>query len=284
MASHPAYAKSTLVQSSATASRLLVTTSDYVSSALHTGASTFAKKTKPAPQPMTFKPATHERVRKINTFTQSAAGMSAKTVAQLGKYAQNFGASLARRGEKGPQRGFDKDGNVNPNYKPGILNKSMIAISTIGDGIDHSARSLLASGSVAASTVVGHRYGDEARNVTADLTGGVRNVGLVYIDASGVSRRAMLKSVAKGMVVGRMRDGKPLVVGGGDGGQLPDQENQKPGHNNLNNNGSNGQQLSGTFSPPPHQGLRSPSPAPPPSYYSGNGKSLSYTPMNGQKR
>jgi len=97
----------------------------------------------------------------------------------------------------------------------------MIAFSTIADGIDQAGRNLLASGSVAATNVVSHKYGDEAGNVAQGLAGGVKNVGLVYIDAMGVSRRAVIKSVAKGMVVGRMPNGQQLVVGSGDGGVVP---------------------------------------------------------------
>ena len=165
---------------------------------------------------MTFTPATHARIRQIHAFTQSAVGISAKTVGQLGRVAQNVGASIARKGEKN-KREPGKD------YKPGILNKSMIAFSTIADGIDQAGRNLLASGSTAATNVVSHRYGQEAGNVAGGLAGGVKNVGLVYIDAMGVSRRAVIKSVAKGMVVGRMPNGQQLVVGSGDGGVVPEE-------------------------------------------------------------
>ena len=223
---HPAYQKSTIVQTSARASRLLVTTSSYVSNAMTSGADSFQRKTQPNPKPMTFSPATQQRLRQLHTFTASAAGLSAKTVGQVGKYAQNLGATLARKGEKsGAKKGYDEDGNVKGGYKPGILNKSMIAFSTIADGIDHAGRQLLASSSAAATNVVNHKYGNEAGQAAKSLTGGVKNVGLVYIDAVGVSRKAVLKSVAKGMVVGRMPNGQALVVGAGDGGVVPQGEN-----------------------------------------------------------
>ncbi len=171
---------------------------------------------------MTFTPATKARVRKINSLSQGAVGLSAKTVGQVSKYAQNIGASMTRRGEQERKtKGMDKDGKPIPSYKPGLLNKSLMAFSTVADGIDQASRNLLASGSTAATTVVGHRYGPEAKAVAGDLAGGVRNVGLVYVDAAGVSRKAVIKSVAKGMVVGRMPDGQNLVVGGGDGGVVP---------------------------------------------------------------
>ncbi|KAI9824618.1 MAG: hypothetical protein M1832_001708 [Thelocarpon impressellum] len=215
-AMHPAYKDSTLVSNAAMASRLIVTTSGHISDLLQSGASTFTQKTKSNTTPMTFTPTTHERVRKLNNLTKGAVGLSAKTVGQVGKYAQNFGATLTRRSTK-----LDKDGRPTEGYKPGILNKSMIAFSTVADGIDQAGRNLLASSSTAATTVVGHRYGSDAERVAGGLAGGVRNVGLVYIDAMGVSRKAVVKSVAKGMVIGKVKGGGDLVVGGGDGGVYP---------------------------------------------------------------
>ena len=160
------------------------------------GANTFTSKTKPNPKPLTFSPTTQARVRKLNSLTQGAVGLSAKTVGQVTKHAQNFGATMARRGDQ-KSKGLDKDGQSSKTYKPGLLNKSMMAFSTVADGIDHASRSLLQSGSSAATTMVGHRYGEDAKNVAGSLAGGVKNVGLVYVDAAGVSRRAIVKSVAK---------------------------------------------------------------------------------------
>ncbi|KAL8802727.1 MAG: hypothetical protein Q9182_003625 [Xanthomendoza sp. 2 TL-2023] len=216
MARHPAYKDSSLVQNAATASRFIVTTTSYVANAMTSGADSFTKKTKPNPKPMTFTPTTQERIRKLNSVTGSAVKLSAKTVGQVTRHAQNVGAALARRGDA------KKKGHGPPDsYKPGLLNKSMMAFSTIADGIDHASRSLLASGSTAATQVVGHRYGPDAENVAGSLAGGIKNVGLVYVDAAGVSRRAIVKSVAKGMVIGKAPGGGDLVVGSGDGGAIP---------------------------------------------------------------
>lgn len=238
---------------------------------------------------MTFKPATQDRIRKINSFSTSAVDISAKTVGQVSKYAQNFGASLARRGERGPKSGYDKNGQPIQNYKPGILNKSMIAFSTVAEGLEEGARNLLYSTSTATSTVVGHRYGAEAGAVAHDLAGGARNVGLVYIDASGVSRKAVIKSVAKGMVVGRMRDGKQLVVGGGNGGQLsPNAASQSPtppekasGYGQPNSSSSS-HSLSGMNAA--YQRGQSPAPTPPPAYGAHIGRTQSGTPPLPEKR
>lgn len=215
---HPAYNKSTLVSSASKASRLIVTTSDMVSRTLQSQADNFTQKTKPVSKPVTFKPATHTHVRRINTFSGKAAGLSAATVGSIGKVAQNLGAGLTRR-KDGRSRGYDKDGNPIDTYKPGVLNKSLMAFNVVVDGLEQAGRTLLTGTSESVTTVVGHRWGEEAGDISRSLGGGFKNVGLVYIDVTGVSRRAILKSVAKGMVVGKVKGGGEIIVGGGDGGQ-----------------------------------------------------------------
>lgn len=278
MARHPAYKNSTLVQASAMASRLIVTGSTYLANALTSGAESFTQKTKPNPKPMTFTPTAQARIRKINKLSQTAAGLSAKTAGQAGRIAESIGASLARRKENGQQRAYNKDGSP-ADYKPGVLNKSLIAFSTLVDGIEQGARTVLNSGASAASTIISHRYGAEAGAVASDIAGGIKNVGLVYIDASGVSRKAILKSVAKGMVVGRMRDGKQVVVGGGDGGQVTPatgagEKQQYYGFYGGNN--------SAGPSRDPGQRRPSPSPTPPPPYGASGTYSLGGTPASGK--
>jgi spartin len=219
MLMHPAYKKSTIVSNAATASRLIVTTSDKISKLLQGQADNFTKKTAPVSEPVTFKPSTREHIRRINTFTGNAAGLSAKTVGSIGKVAQSLGATLAKKGGQGKGgRGYGPDGRPLEDYKPGLLNKSFMAFSTVADGIDQAARNLLGGTSSAATTVVTHKWGPEAGDISKSIGGGFKNVGLVYIDVTGVSRRAILKSVAKGMVVGKTSDGGQVIVGGGDGG------------------------------------------------------------------
>lgn len=274
MARHPAYKQSTIVQSSASASRFIVTGSSYLANAITSGAESFAKKTKPNPKPLTFSGATHTRIRKIGNVSHSAANLSARTVGQVSKAAQNLGASLNRGKDSTHGKAIDKR-NPPPEYKPGVLNKSMIAFSTLADGIEQGARNMLSSGSAAATSMVNHRYGAEAGTVASNLTGGIKNVGLVYIDASGVSRRALLKSVAKGMVVGRMHDGKQVVVDSGDGGQgPPSTQMEMEGAPSLTSLGARD----------PVVRVPSPNPTPPPAYDASGTLSLGGAPMSGGKR
>lgn len=213
---HPAYKKSSLVSNASKASHLLITTSDIVTRTMQNQADNFTQSTKPA-KPLTFTPTTHDHIRRINTFSTKAAGLSSATVGTISKYAQNFGATVTRR-KDGNARGFDKDGNPIETYKPGVLNKSLMAFNTVVDGVEQAGRNLLTGTSSSMTTVVGHRWGDEAGEVAGHIGGGFKNVGLVYIDVTGVSRRAILKSVAKGMVVGNVKGGGHVVVGGKDDG------------------------------------------------------------------
>ncbi|KAM4058984.1 senescence-associated protein [Hirsutella rhossiliensis] len=212
---HPAFKKSTIVSTASKASRLLITTSDYVTKTMQSQADGFTHKTKPAAKPVTFTPTTHAHIRRINQFSTKAAGLSAATVGSIGKVAQNFGAHVTKR-KDGSARGYDKEGKAIANYKPGVLNKSLMAFNTVVDGVEQAGRNLLTGTSSSVTTVVGHRWGEEAGEVSRNLGGGFKNVGLVYIDVAGVSRRAVLKSVAKGMVVGKVKGGGQVIVGGGD--------------------------------------------------------------------
>ncbi|OHE93940.1 hypothetical protein CORC01_10727 [Colletotrichum orchidophilum] len=226
MIMHPAYKKSFLVSNASKASRLIVTSSDLITKGLQSSADSFTKKTKATTEPVTFTPAAHDRVRRINQFSTKAAGLSATTVGAVGKVAQNLGATLARK-KDGSGRGYDKDGNPIEGYKPGLLNRSLMAFNTVADGIDQAGRNLLTGTSSSVSQMVEHRWGSEAGQVSRNIGGGFKNVGLVYIDVTGVSRRAILKSVAKGMVVGKVKGGGEIIVGGGDGGAVGYLEDQK---------------------------------------------------------
>jgi hypothetical protein len=57
------------------------------------------------------------------------------------------------------------------------------------------------------------RYGPEAGAHTRNFGETVRNVGVVYIDARGVGRRALIKRAGKRIIKGRLGGGKEVVLG-----------------------------------------------------------------------
>ncbi|KAI1377534.1 senescence-associated protein-domain-containing protein [Hypoxylon crocopeplum] len=220
---HPAYKKSFLVSKAAYASRLIITTSDFVSNAMQSGSDSFVKSTKPTGKAVTFTPATHDRVRRIGKFSGGVADLSSKTVGQVSKLAQNVGATISGRGVKEGKRGYGPDGKPLESFKPGLLNKSLMAFTTVADGIDHATRNLLTSASSSTTSMVTHKWGAEAGELSKHLGGSVKNVGLVYIDVTGVSRKAIIKAVGKGMVVGKVKGGGEIIVGDDTVGIVPAQ-------------------------------------------------------------
>lgn len=234
---HPTYKKSFLVSNACKASRLIITTSDVIAKGLQSGTEAFTHRTKPVTNPVTFTPATQDRIRRINRFSSKAADISATTVAQINRLAQNVGASLAG---KQYGSGHDKNGNPIDSYKPSFINRSLMAFNTVVDGIEIAGRNVLEGTGDSVTQMVEHRWGPEAGQASKNICGGFKNVGLVYIDVTGVSRRAVLRSVAKGMVVGKVASGGGhVMVGGGDGGFIPEplveyKENSKerPGEHN----------------------------------------------------
>ncbi|KAI1386298.1 senescence-associated protein-domain-containing protein [Hypoxylon trugodes] len=210
---HPAYQRSFIVSKAAYASRLIITTSDLVSNAMQSGSESFVKNTKSNDKAVTFTPATHDRVRRIGKFSGGVADLSSKTVGQVTKLAQNVGATIAGRGVKEGKKGYGPDGQPLESFKPGLLNKSLMAFTTVADGIDQATRNLLTSASSNATSMVTHRWGAEAGELSKHLGGSVKNVGLVYIDVTGVSRKAVIKAVGKGMVVGKVKGGGEIIVG-----------------------------------------------------------------------
>lgn len=256
------YSDSTLVQSAASASRFVVTSSSRIGSLLTNQAEKYSQNSAPTNKPINFSPAARERARKIHGYTSSGAQLSAKTVGSLASYTQNFAAKVAGHGDRKEKAA---------NHKPGLFNKSLIAFTTVMDGIAESGTRLVTDAGTASTIAVNHKYGPQAGELAATVAGGVRNVGLVYVDVTGVSRKAIIKSVAKGMVVGKVKDksGKEqdVIVGSGDGGAIPPEvlQNASAGGGGS---GYNSQSTSG-YSTPAGYGIQ-PTPAYPSAggYYS----------------
>ncbi|KAK9431016.1 senescence-associated protein-domain-containing protein [Lipomyces doorenjongii] len=179
---------STIVQTSA--SRLIVTGSSCLNNVFASGAYSFTKKSKPNPKPVAFSADTHIRIRKISSISHGAADLSVKTVSQVSKYAQNFGASSAGGNEMDQLSCHDGSGN-RVDDKPGILNRSLIACSTLADGIEQSSRTVLSPGSSAVTTMIGHRHGPEAGAVAAHLRGGVKTSACISMLRESAVRRSI---------------------------------------------------------------------------------------------
>ena len=215
-------AQSSLVRAADVVSSGILYSSNTFSKGINSSANWYINKRPTSELPVTFQPATLERVRKIHQLSNSAVVISAKATGFLAQAAHSMGAGVRQK-----IAGDEKAGK-----KPSLLNKSLIAFETIADSIDTSTRQLLSTSSSAATMVVRHRYGEQAADISHGLGSTVRNVGLVYVDARGVTRKALIKGAAKGMLFkAKVGNGNEVVLGGGG---LGDSDSSEIQHNTKN--------------------------------------------------
>ena len=198
--------QSSLVYAADKISSGIMFSSNAISKGINFSADWYMKRHPTSDLPVTFQPSTLERVRKIHQLSNSAVVMSAKATGFLASAAHSLGSGI--RHKLGSE---DK-----PGKKPSFLNKSLIAFETIADSIDTSTKQLLGTTSNAATNIVRHKYGDQAADISHGLGSTVRNVGLVYVDARGVTRKALIKGAAKGMLFKtKVGNGNEVILGGG---------------------------------------------------------------------
>jgi spartin len=198
--------QSSIVRAADMISSGILFSSNTISSGINSTANWYIKKRPTSELPVSFQPTTLERVRKIHNLSNTAVTMSAKATGFIASAAHSLGAGVRHK-----IGGQDK-----PGKKPSFLNKSLIAFETIADSIDTSTKQLLNSTSSAATSVVRHKYGDQAADISHGIGSSVKNVGLVYVDARGVTRKALIKGAAKGMLFkAKVGNGQEVILGGG---------------------------------------------------------------------
>lgn len=157
-------------------------------------------------------------------LTRSAVGFIAGKAEQLGTYVANTaGDGLSKAGVAG------KGGETAKGMK-GFLRDGILALSTVAEGLEKGGKHFLETGRQSTNAVVGHRFGDEARDLTDTITSAGSNVVLVYVDARGVMHRALLKRVGKGALKARMKDGREVVL---DDSGLENQHTERDLKGNL---------------------------------------------------
>jgi spartin len=198
---------SSLLQAANLISSGIIYSSTLISKGIHSSVNHYTKRTRTSELPITFQPNTMDRIRKIHHLSNSAAVMSSKATGFLASAAHSLGAGIRDR--------FVDE--AKPTKRSSLLNKSLIAFETVAESIDTSAKQLLGTTSDAATTVVRHKYGDQAAEVSHGLGSVVRNIGLVYVDARGVTRKALIKGAAKGVLFkAKIGNGEEVIIGGGE--------------------------------------------------------------------
>lgn len=159
-------------------------------------------------------------------LTRSAVGFIANKAEQVGSYVANTaGDGLNKAGVTTPGKGGDPNKGLR-----GLVRNGVLALSTVAEGLEKGGKHFLETGRQSTNAVVGHRFGDEARDLTDTITSAGSNVVLVYVDARGVMHRALLKRVGKGALKARMQDGSEVVL---DDSGLQNQHTERDEKGNL---------------------------------------------------
>ncbi|KZT36217.1 hypothetical protein SISSUDRAFT_1063875 [Sistotremastrum suecicum HHB10207 ss-3] len=91
-----------------------------------------------------------------------------------------------------------------PPPKPRLLNRLLLSTDMLLTTLENSATHLVEAGTNSLSTSLGHKYGPDVGNATHVFGASVKNAAIVYIDARGVGRRALLRRAGKQIVRGRL--------------------------------------------------------------------------------
>ncbi|ORY80230.1 senescence-associated protein-domain-containing protein [Leucosporidium creatinivorum] len=203
----PNPSNSTIINAADFLSRGIVVGAEVLGRGMEAGADKWVKSRPATEKPMVFSPSTSKHVATGNHYTGKAVVVSGKAAAMIGSLAQTAGDKI------GKGLGIQS----NPSGKPptgikGFVNKSLVAVNVVFDSFETGGKQLLASGSKSTTQVVGHSYGAEAAAVSSKVGGSVQHVALVYIDARGVGRKALLKSVGKAALRAKMADGREVIL------------------------------------------------------------------------
>lgn len=187
------YENDTLLTTANDFSKGMIYVSGKVSSGMDSTATWWVKHRPAAEKPVVFKESTKKNFQTASKVTGKGAHYSHKAVGVVTDAAATLGAKLA------PSR-KPKDKTKSDDSKRGLLSRSLLAFSTVMDGVDASTQTMVKGAVSSSSRMLGHSYGSDAEQVAVDFGHSVNNCTMVYKDARGISRRAILKGIGIGAV------------------------------------------------------------------------------------
>ncbi|GAA6046610.1 hypothetical protein JCM3770_006238 [Rhodotorula araucariae] len=195
-----------------TVSHGIIVGSNLLSKQFEAGAGKYVASRPATEKPLVFKQGTKGAFEKTTKWTQTATVYSGKAAGAVGQIASTLGNKIGKA--TGIQQ---QPGGPPPSGWKGALSATLTAVNTVADHLEAGGKTLVDSGTKSASQVIHHKYGAEARGVADDVGSSIKHVALVYIDARGVTRRALLKSVGKGALKAKMADGSEVYLSNSTG-------------------------------------------------------------------
>lgn len=220
--------------------------------------------TAPTSSPLVFSQRTKSNFGNVHSFTGKAANISSATLGRIAGYASKAGTSAGRRMGLSPS---DPSAGEPATGLKGFLNNSLKAGMTLAESVDVTSKHLMNRSQANSVAYTTHRYGNEAGGLVNDMTGSAKHVGLVFVDARGLGRTALLKGFGKGVIRAKTADGQIVELQSGDpdlagATQLSPSGSPKPPGSPSGYSSSGGEK--GT---PPPLPARSSKPTPPPPAY-----------------
>ncbi|CUA71921.1 hypothetical protein RSOLAG22IIIB_09926 [Rhizoctonia solani] len=202
-----------LLRSAGYISRGIMYATDLATKGMAAAAQRYVSNSSPTTQPIVFSETTNNNMRRVHNISGQAVKVTAKTTGMIHKM---IDMGIDRVAGTGKNKQVDRSAPGAPSpppRPPRLLNRILISTDLLLTTLEQSATQLVSHGTDAASKVAGHRYGPEAGAHTRHFGETVRNVGVVYVDARGVGRRALIKRAGKRMIKGRLGSGKEVVLG-----------------------------------------------------------------------
>ncbi|KAJ3025478.1 hypothetical protein HK097_006678, partial [Rhizophlyctis rosea] len=177
----------------------IVTASSYIGAGILSGSETLKKYIKPNEQHTQVSPSTLTAMKTAHDYTSKTAKVTKKAVDTLFDVAVAVGSKVGKplHRSKPASDGQPKQNSAGWEL---LVSTAQAAVTVIDAGVE-GAKNIARDTATATQSLLRHKYGDQVADVVGHGLGTVGNIGLVYFDAKGVSKRAFIKKAAKEAVL-----------------------------------------------------------------------------------
>ncbi|KAL5490682.1 hypothetical protein ACEPAI_5516 [Sanghuangporus weigelae] len=190
----------TIMKTASIISRGMVFATDAINAGIGAASSLYISHAKPNERPLEFSDRTRGNVRRMHKISGNAVDVTAKTTGLIHgalERAVDHISGSDKKKAKGRATTPTPSAPGSPPPRLPLKNRLFLATDMLLTTAENSAKQLLEHGTVHVSEALGHKYGNDMREASLLAGQSARNVGVVYIDARGVGRRALLRKAGK---------------------------------------------------------------------------------------
>ncbi|KAH8114176.1 senescence-associated protein-domain-containing protein [Phellopilus nigrolimitatus] len=227
----PIEQQDTLMKTASLISRGLVFATNTLTTGFGAASSYYVAHSTPAAKPLVFSESTRGHVRRAHMVSGKAVTVTAKTTALIHEaleYAVRYASGSDKGKGKENQQSVVRTAPGAPPPPLPLRNRIFLSTDMLLTTVENSAKQLIEHGTLRTSEALGHKYGKDVGDASLLVGNTVRNVGIVYIDARGVGRRALLKKAGKSFIKAKLGH-RDVVLGVDERGQLLGPQGAPPG-------------------------------------------------------